>query len=301
MVKRIFIFFVAIALVAACNSEGDSGDDVFDVGGIDTIKTSKQSPVNEELNKIIESFTNPVEMANLMKEVGWTFSKKYLAPTSDIKEYDTDFKKSLGLGLLSADLGCLNIYEETGTIVSYITVIKRLADDLQVGQFFDFNTLKKLAVNNDNLDSLMFLSVNSFNRMDDHLRAHGRSNLSALVITGVWIESSYLATQVMRESPNDKVAERIGEQKIIIDDLFLIIKSFSDDPNFATLVEDLTPLKELYDEVKITYEAGETEMIEKDDILLIIQKETSIVTMSDEQLNAIIVTVEEIRNKLISL
>jgi hypothetical protein len=39
-----------------------------------------------------------------------------------------------------------------------------------------------------NLDSLIFISVHSFNQMDDYLRTNKRGNLSALIITGTWIE-----------------------------------------------------------------------------------------------------------------
>jgi len=63
------------------------------------------------------------------------------------------------------------------------------------------------------------------------------------------------------------------------------------------VLNDLETIKKVYEEVKITYEVGEPETIEKDGMLMVVQSETSHVEMSDELLQTIIATTEEIRNK----
>ena len=88
------------------------------------------------------------------------------------------------LGIYGADLGYLNIYGKTGNSVDVLSAIKRLADGLRVGQFFDFETLKRLSTSKSNLDSLLFLSVNSYNQIDNYLRNNDRGSISALMITG---------------------------------------------------------------------------------------------------------------------
>jgi hypothetical protein len=182
-----------------------------------------------------------------------------------------------------------------------LQAIKRLADNVNVGQFFDFNTLKRLASNNQNLDSLMYISVHSFNQMDKYLRDNKRGNLSALIITGVWIEGLYLATQVAKERESDQLSERIGEQKLILADLMLVLKNYSADPYFAKLNASLEEMKNQFNDVKITYEMGEPEAVEKDGMLTIVQNEKSVVHISKDQLKVIISTTEKVRNNLISL
>ena len=59
-------------------------------------------------------------------------------------------------------------------------------------------------------------------------------------------------------------------------------------------------LKEVFDQVEITYEMGEPETVEKDGMVMIVQNEKSIVQISDEQLQQIINKTEEVRNKLIA-
>jgi len=176
-----------------------------------------------------------------------------------------------------------------------------LADDIKVGQFFDFQTLKRLATNNSNLDSLMDISVRSFNQMDSYLRDNNRGHHSTLIITGVWIEGLYLATQVASKSPHPDLKERIGEQKITLDKLLLLLKNYEKDPQFADLIKYFEEINLLYKDIKITIEYGETEAVEKDGMLTFVQHETSNVNITDEQLNNIITKTDEVRKQLLQL
>jgi hypothetical protein len=65
------------------------------------------------------------------------------------------------------------------------------------------------------------------------------------------------------------------------------------------MVEEFEEVKLAFDPVKIRYEIGEPEAIEKDGMLMIIQNERSIVEITPDQLNEIISVTEKIRNKLI--
>jgi hypothetical protein len=185
--------------------------------------------------------------------------------------------------------------------VNYLSSINRLADALQIGQFFDFATIKRLATTSSNLDSLMFISINSFNNMDDYLRETDRSNLSALMIAGVWIEGLYLSTQVAIQHSNEDLKSMIGEQKIILNELLLVLNHYKNESVIAGYIEDFEAIKQVYTDVKITYEVGEPKSIEKDGMLMVVPSESSHVIMSDETLAKIIDTTKEIRNRQLSL
>lgn len=255
----------------------------------------------ESIDEIISSFSSPVEMAATMKSLDVEFSKSYLIDPTETEDYDTNNKKAFALGVLSADLGYLNIYERTNLIVQYLSAIKRLSDDLRVSQFFDFQTLKRLATSNDNIDSLQFLSVQSFRDMDEYLRQSGRSSLSLLAISGVWLESLYLLTQVANDVSPEEMKERIGEQKVSFELLYGVIQLYKDDPYFLNFQNDLKELKNIYDLVEITYQVGDPQTIVENGNVIIIQTEESVVEMTDDQLNQIIESTDNIRNKLINL
>ncbi|MBR2887560.1 MAG: hypothetical protein IKB95_04985, partial [Bacteroidales bacterium] len=152
----------------------------------------------------------------------------------------------------------------------------------------------------DNIDSLLIMSVQSYQKMDEHLRNNQRSNLSALLVTGVWLESLYLITQVAKDQYSDDFKDRIGEQKTILNQLLPILKLFHG-KDFESLVQSLEELKDVFDFVKISYEVGEPETKTIDGSLVVVQNDRSIITMSKEELQEIISTTEKIRNKLITL
>jgi hypothetical protein len=305
MIKKLqylfLAFFILISFTYSCGGDGDGN------GGDDTIKDTSGGDVQkideDEIIGIIQSLPSPVEMAALIESVGVPFSKGYLASPEQADDYDTNFKKAIGLGVLSADLGYLNVYQQTNEVVNYLATIKKISDDLNIGQFFDFQTLKRLASNNDNMDSLMFLSQNSFRQMDEHLRKNSRTNLSALVVTGVWIEGLYIITQIVKDgSANKDLKNRIGEQKYIVEKLNSILQVYkAQDKNFEKLAEDFESLKATYDPVTITVETGDVTTKEVDGVIVVIPNDKSTVNMTDEDMKSIISKTETIRNKLISL
>jgi hypothetical protein len=305
MINKIFYLVLAFSIVLSfTNCGGGNGDDpTNDTSLINQAENDVAQIPEEEIVGIIQSLPSPVEMAALIESVGVPFSKGYLASPEQADDYDTNFKKALGLGVLSADLGYLNVYEQTNEVVNYLATIKKLSDDLNIGQFFDFQTLKRLASNNDNMDSLMFLSQHSFAQMDEHLRKNSRTNLSALVVTGVWLEGLYLITQIVKTgSSNKDLKNRIGEQKYIVEKLNSILQVYkAQDKNFEKLADDFESLKITFDPVTITVETGEVTTKEVDGVIVVIPMDKSTVTMSDEDLNLIINKTESIRNKLISL
>jgi len=252
---------------------------------------------DEAMSEIVQNIASPIEVAALLSELKIPFSTAYLVDADKVSTQSTAFEMAYSLGALGADLGYLNMYEKTGSAVNYLNTINKLADALQIGQFFDFGTIKRLATSRSDIDSLIFLSIRSFNQMDDYLRATDRSNLSALMVTGIWIEGLFLATQVCQKQESLGLDKMIGEQKLILNDLLLVLNIYKSDKLFASIIKDYEELRNIYNDVNITYEMGEPETVEQDGMLMVVQNETTNVEMTDQTLKKIAETTEKIRNK----
>lgn len=299
MYKSLVYLLVLLTLTVSCKSGGQgtgAGDEIPDSVLNQGVEISE-----EVMQDIVENLSSPVEMAALIKDLGVPYSNRYISPTNRVGNLTTAYQQALNLGIYAADLGYLNLYNKNTAVIDYLSAIKSLADQIKVGQFFDFTTLKRLATNSQNLDSLMYISVHSFNQMDTYLHSNNRTNLSTLIVTGVWLEGLYLGTQVYKVSPNKQLAERIGEQKLTLEQLILILMKYTQDKQYAHLVEELTAIKELYKPVVIRYEKGEPEMVEENGMLTIVQHDKSIVEISPEQIALLITATEEVRNRLTSL
>lgn len=300
--KNLLILLAVTFLFSACNTSNTTSDDL-DVSTFEVPDSLFNEVTIEEdqeaIAEIISNISSPVEMSALLKDEGIEFNYKFLAPTDDVDEFNTSFKQALNLGVLGADMGYLNMYNKTGAVINYITAIKELSDELKVGQFFNFETLKRLATNSENIDSLMYMSISAFDKMDAYLVENNRGSLSSLLVTGVWIEGIYLATQVVKENDNPTIRERVAEQRIVLEQLLLVLSHYSKDQQFFNLIKELRKIETALLKVKIIEEEGEAEMVEVDGVLMVVSNTTTTVEMTDEQLDEIIVAVEQVRNYII--
>jgi hypothetical protein len=299
--RLIIIQLVFVLFIFSCKSSNrKTGEFVFPAA--DSIPVSEAEKLSDEaIDDISRNMSSPVEIADILQRMSVPYSTSYLASSIDAGRISTSFAKAFKLGVLGADLGYLNMYEKTGTAIDCLSSIKKLAEGINVGQYFDFETIKRLSLNRSNLDSLLFLSKNSYNQIDKYLRDKGRGQLSALMITGVWIEAQYLATQVLKHQPDTLLRNRVGEQKIILNDLLLLLTPYcSSSSEFTSLCRNMQEIKDKYRDIRISYTVGDPVMEEKDGALVVKQTEESRVEMTDEQLASIIVICSIIRDKLIS-
>jgi hypothetical protein len=296
--RVILSVFFAVLLMSACQNTSKKSEE-FVLADADSLSASF-STVGVADEEILRNFSSPIEMANLFQVMGIPFTQEYLASSLDASELTSSFDKSLWLGILGADLGYLNVYGKTGTSMDLLSSIKKLAEGLRVGQFFDFETIKRLSVNSSNFDSLLYLSINSYNNIDRYLREYNRSQLSSLMIIGAWIETQYFATQVMKQHPDDLLRDRIGEQKYFLNSLIRLAAPYCGmNDQFRTLCNYLRNIAAKYDHIIITNTPGNPISSEKDGGLVITQTETSKVEMTEGQLAEIIEITSNVRNKLI--
>ncbi|HPV16919.1 MAG: hypothetical protein GT597_08955 [Bacteroidales bacterium] len=299
MKGRVFILVIVfVTAFSACRNSSKKNDE-FRLAGSETMHEAIV-PDNDFNLDFSVGFSSPIEIANLLQVRGVPFSQRYLASSLEASNQVSSFDKALAMGILGANLGYLNIYEKTGNSIEVLASIKKLAEGINVGQFFDFETIKRLSLSKSNLDSLLFLSVDSYNKIDRYLTDNNRGQLSALIITGAWIEAQYLATQVIKQYPDDLLRDRIGEQKQFLNDLIRMMEPYCNlDRQYAGLCSKLKEISDKYDDIEISFTEGEPVSMEQDGGLVITQTETSEVEMTDKQLEDIIKITEKIRNALI--
>ena len=299
-ITKIAAVILLMSFCSCRNSNVRQGGLTFPVA--DSVPAGEAEKLSEEaVADIVQNIASPVEIASILQSMQVPFSAGYLAPTQGADRLTTNFQKAVMLGIYGADLGYLNIYGKTGNSVDVLSVIKRLADGLRVGQYFDFETLKRLSVSKSDLDSLLFLSVNSYNQIDRYLRDNDRGSISALMITGVWIEGQYLATQVALSHNDEILRDRIGEQKIILGDLLMLLRPYrGSSEDYGSLYCMMEQISTKYFDVKVSYRLGEPETREEAGRLVVVQHEESIVEMTDAQLAEIAALSKEVRNKLTS-
>jgi hypothetical protein len=298
--KNLAILLIISLFIFSCKS-GNTKNESADFNKLisENVEDNSLSISEESMNDIIQSLPSPLEIASKIKESGVKFDEGLLNKSENADLYTADSEKALALGIYAGDLGYINIYGKSYLAVNYLGTIKRIAEDLKVGQFFDFETIKRMGSNSSNLDSLLYLSTMSFEKMDKYLREQKRGKLSVLTVTGTWLESLHLATKVVEAKTDSSLIERVGEQKMILDQILLILSTYQKDEFIGKLIINLKLLKTEYDKVAINYIYKEPETKEVNGRLVIVDNSKTEVKINNEQLKAITDLVEKIRQRII--
>jgi hypothetical protein len=292
---------IVLLLASACGSKQETTEkDLIK----DFDEQEVQGPTISEavIGDILQSIPSPLEISVLLKESGKKYNSAFLNPADNISKYNNNFKRALNLGIYGTDLGYTNIYEQNQDGVKYMASIKSLADGLNIGQFFDIETIGRLATNSKNLDSLLLITTQNFNSINHYLQTQSRSNLSVLLLTGGWLEAMHITCNVAALDPHNKeLQEKIGEQKVILENIMLLLSFYKDsDPNMASLLTDMEELKKVFDKVQITYTYKESTFEVVNGVMVIKDNSTTTIQITPDDVKAIQTVSGIIRNKIIS-
>jgi hypothetical protein len=288
--------FVLVMSLVACGGEKSTSleDELGDPSLM--VNSKKQAKM---LDDLIQSIPSPVEMNTVIKSTGAAFNANIMHKTSQVDKYTTNYDQAFNVGVYTADMGYINVYDKTMYSLACISAIKKLSDAIQVGQFFDFEALQRLSKNSNNVDSLQYISINSFNKMDAYLRSQNRGELSVLIVSGAWLEGLHVATQTMKAKSNDELREKIGEQKIVLESLMKILNMCDQIPHFKKIIAGYNKLNEAFKKVEIKYIQGEPVTKIVDGQMVIEDSSTSEIIMSDAQLKEITELTEKVRSELL--
>ncbi len=296
--KKVIIGLVAALFLASCGG-GKKADEQEFLKSLDSAKTKGPAIDDEVISSILQQIPSPLEISVLLKESGTKYNPSLLNSPDNETKYNSNFKKALNLGVYGTDLGYTNIYEQNNDGIKYLAKIKSLADGLNIGQFFDIQTIGKLATNSKNLDSLLLITTQNFNSINQYLQTQSRANLSVLLLTGGWLEAMHITCQVAAKDPKNKqLKEKIGEQKIILEQIVLLYSFYKDDENMASLLKDMEELKVAFDKINITYTYKESKVEIVNGVAVIKDNSTTTIEVTDKDIENITTLTSALRNKI---
>lgn len=295
-----FVFPLIIGLYS-CGGDKKPSQEAF-MESLDTAEAAAPKISDEVIESVLQQIPSPLEISSLLKDAGTEYDRSILNTTEAVSNYNSNYKQALNLGVYGTDLGYTNIFEKSTDGLDYLSSIKDLADELNIGQFFDLGTIRKLASNRKNLDSLLLITTKNFNNINHYLQSQNRSNLSVLLLTGGWLEAMHITCATYAKNPeNEALKETIGEQKIILENLMILLQAYENvDPNIANLSKQMAGLKSVYDKVEIkkVYKESTYEIV--DGVMVIKDNSTSEVIISPETLKEIENSILSIRKSVIS-
>ena len=291
---------LCFVLLMACSSGNKSEDQAL----VDALEeTSLETEViSGEVNEILHRIPSPLEISMLLKETEKKYNSEFLNSPQNLSRYNTNYKRAINLGIYGTDLGYTNIYEQSQDGIRYMSTIRDLANELNIGQFFEMETIGRLVSNSDNLDSLLLITTQNFNSINHYLQSQNRSHLSVLFLTGGWLEALHITCEVARTNPGNKhLEETIGAQKIILDNILRLLSFYKEsNREMAALMTDLESLQQSFEKVTITtvYKPSTFEVI--DGIMVVKDNSSSTVEITQADIESIRSITQNIRTKVIS-
>jgi hypothetical protein len=290
-----------LLLVVAMSCTSKKPDEQAFQNSLDSIKNDAPVIDEEVIGSILGQIPSPLEISVLLKESGVKYQEAFLNKPEQTSHYNSNFKMAINLGIYGTDLGYTNIYGENLAGIKYLSSIKTLADGLNIGQFFDLATIGRLATSSNNLDSLLLLTTQNFNSINHYLQSQSRSNLSVLILIGGWVEAMEITCQVAALNPSNKdLHETIGAQKIILEQLVLLLSFYNSDAAMAELLTDFKALQQTFDKIAITYTYKESTMEIIDGVAVIKDNSTTTINITEQDVRNIKEKTNAIRNKITS-
>ncbi len=298
--RAILAAIIILFYISSCDS-GKKPDESKFLEQMGSEEGTSKGVSSELIEGFLQQIPSPLEISVLLKESGARYNKTYLNDPSNSSKYNTNYLKALNLGIYGADLGYTNIYEQNQDGIQYLNSINELANGLNIGQFFDIETIRRLATHSKNLDSLLLITTRNFNDINDHLSEQGRANLSILLLTGGWLEALHISCQVAKANPgNVELKERIGEQKLVLEQILSMFDIVGTEDDYINRLH--TKLKELeraFANVEMTTTYGESKVEVRDGVAYIVNDGSSSIVITDEDIEKIRSSTQSVRERIV--
>lgn len=290
--------YVVLSLAVSCTVYSCSDNDKGDAKDIDNEILDPSSSLNTVFDGKIFSIPSPVQTSMLIKDLDIPFNPNLTNSTDNLSSYNTAYSQALNLGIYGTDLGYVSLYNQSSLSVRYLAAVQKTTESLGLNAAFDKDFIKRFENNLANQDSMTIIVSEAFRKADNFLKNTNRKAISALILTGGWIESMYFACELNALKSSQKVIERIGEQQLTLNTLIELMKEYNENNQNDELIQDLKDLQFYFNKVEFnyTYKPPTTNAKEKTTTLnhdLTVQIDTDI-------LNQITMKIRSVRQKIIA-
>lgn len=300
IMKRLYLSFSLVLMLACGANTPESNTQQRMNNAPDAASEVVLPQISDDLvANIMQSIPSPIETSFLIKGIGAPYNVSNLNDHNLVSNYNTNYSQALNLGVYSTDLGFANLYDKNQDVLNYLNAVKKLADNLGIGQYFDYKTIKELASSSGNVEQLLQLTQQNLEKIHNHLNEQKRESLTILILTGGWVEALYLTTLVHQKANNKELRDRIGEQKIALEQILTILDVYKTKPNFDILIADLKELNKIYSKVQIKTTVGKPTQKVVNGEIITEDNTVSTIIIQDADVQAITSMVKSIRNKII--
>jgi len=285
---KLILVFIVLITIAACGGDSNTNKDPDTLSNTDVIT---------EENLTFYLIPSPKDMFAFTSDEKLAFSTQVLNPISNADKYIETKSREIGFGIYSADLAYTAAFSKTSEAMTYLKVVRDLSDKIGISTVFDESLVKRFDNIQQSKDSLMKVTNDTYFDIVRFLEDNERKSTLALISTGGWIESIYIVSNLIPEySENNKTVQLIADQKNIFENLVLYLEQNPKDENIKSVLLDLKPIKDIYDNLEVVKISNTNAIKPKENQKVV--GGTSKIVITKEQFLKLKQTITTVRNKL---
>lgn len=252
-------------LVAGCSGSSDENE----IQNVD-IDSTDLVTADSTLQVVDYSVPTPNELFEIIKLQGGKQQMNLVNSLENSENYVDVKSKALNFGVYSADVAYLSCFGIGIDFLKYFKKIEELGEELGISGAFDQGVMERIENNEANADSLFTISNDTYYNSYMYLEENQKGVELSLIMAGGYIESLYIITNLVKTySDSDPIVEKIGDQKVVMENLIDFITQYGDDASVAEVITDLKSLSEVF-EKSMTFQESSSKVSNSEDGTLMI-------------------------------
>ena len=243
-ISSLFFIISTLLVLSSCKGGKTAEQDQMSADSLD------KALLATDIKEVLYPLPTPFEMTKMLNDIGATYSTKNLNSVTRVDKYFTEQSKAVNLGIYGADLAYASTYQQQQDVQIYMNAIKTLAD--QLGITCDYSQLlsEEYKEKMNNKDSLTAAVTNTIYNTYQYLDQKSNPDLAVTMITGMWVELMYIATNISEDSYNfTGMVDIISNQKASYEKVMGLLNSRNTNVNVKDLETKLQVLKPAFDKV----------------------------------------------------
>jgi hypothetical protein len=294
--KKVFIywFFIAVISAFACNHKRQQRSESKDADSLtDTVN------FRVTYSNTVFCIPSPQLTNMYFKQLGIYPDRTLVNPLKNVEKYTTSSKKAINLGVFGVDLGYMNMFTVSESTNDYVTAISQISGDIGLRIVFTREVYDRVMSLKNNQDSLAQYLSKLFANTDIYLKNNSQQQISALVITGGWIESFFLLCTIYSQTKNKDLLPFLYQQKFVLDNIIKnLAPYYNTSKEMAVITDDLIEIAYDFDILDFKYSYNNPLYLFRNDVMII--QNSCKIDGNESGLKNILEKIDELRYKITS-
>ncbi|RUT77703.1 hypothetical protein [Ancylomarina longa] len=209
------------------------------------------------VKNVFYNVPSPIEVTEIIKQMNLLYQPDLMNDISNAENYLSQADIAINIGVYGADLSYIRIYEQFQDAARYLAVIKKFTRELGIPEEQEKLTAQRVEKNLENQDSLLNIISDTFTKSDLYLKENQRGETAALIVFGGWVETLYLATNIIDlKNPQKKMINLISQQKHSVPNLIGLLNQYRNDDKIQQVLPDLKELDASFREIEQSRKSG---------------------------------------------